>query len=247
MFWSRKQENGWLKLEPSKKNLPWNEYFKGFVSMASHEISAPIRHIRFFADQIKEKINSEDSDSKKHLKLMDRAAQRLDNIRISMMTLVRAQTIEDPEPLEGSQLIAWSHSHCELSKPQDKNLKLEILISPDTIYNCSFIKDVFQEILNNSIFFSNKHSIEISVKQTITENHCEIIFSDNGPGILPPYHKQIFLPFKKLDNESQNNRAGLGLTICEIYLKRLNGQIQSLSSQEGAKFKITLPLSFIVN
>jgi light-regulated signal transduction histidine kinase (bacteriophytochrome) len=72
----------------------------------------------------------------------------------------------------------------------------------------------------------------------------EWVFSvqDNGVGIAPQYHKQVFGLFKRL-HASNISGTGLGLALCERIVERCGGRIWVESDGEGngSTFFFTLP------
>ncbi|MCG6902321.1 MAG: sensor histidine kinase, partial [Rhodobacter sp.] len=67
-------------------------------------------------------------------------------------------------------------------------------------------------------------------------------FIDNGSGIPRASHAVIFEKFSRLSDKSQAGGAGLGLAICREIMDRLGGSITYLPGQDGAAFRVTLPL-----
>ena len=66
--------------------------------------------------------------------------------------------------------------------------------------------------------------------------------TDTGCGIPAEKQKTIFKRFEKLDEQASG--FGLGLSICQIIIKRLDGQIWiDADYTQGARFIFTLPLN----
>jgi light-regulated signal transduction histidine kinase (bacteriophytochrome) len=65
--------------------------------------------------------------------------------------------------------------------------------------------------------------------------------SDNGIGISPRRHEQIFEPFKRLHAASRYEGTGLGLAICRKIVDGFGGVISVRSSKgEGSTFSFTV-------
>jgi signal transduction histidine kinase len=129
----------------------------------------------------------------------------------------------------------------------DKNgLELRSNISPDVnniISDERRVEQVFLNILNNAIKFTEQGSIEINcVKQN---DHIITRIIDTGIGIKKEDMEKLFKPFSQIEMGITRTRSGtgLGLSICKKLLEKLNGTI-SVESQfrVGSIFTVTLPI-----
>lgn len=135
----------------------------------------------------------------------------------------------------------------EIYASEISNISAEIsLPATDTKINISEsdFKMVFVNLLNNSIYWLKKVPKEerkIVVTVNSDNEKVEIIFSDNGPGILKEDEPFIFDPYytKKPDG------IGLGLTIVGEFITEQGGILDLIEKGdlEGASFRIKIPLS----
>ena len=103
------------------------------------------------------------------------------------------------------------------------------------------LKRAIQNIIDNSIRYSNKLNIEIF----LNNEGCIIIIEDNGPGIPDKNYEDVFKPFFSLDpsRNKLKGESGLGLSITRDIIRAHGGEIKlSKSSYGGLKSLIQLPI-----
>lgn len=109
------------------------------------------------------------------------------------------------------------------------------------------IRQIFINILNNSIKYTDKGEIELSVDWRVkSEDYGELIASirDTGIGIKDEDMPKLFESFMQID--TRRNRGitgtGLGLTVCKNLLDLMGGTIDVSSVyDEGSTFSFTIP------
>ncbi len=104
------------------------------------------------------------------------------------------------------------------------------------------IRMLFQNLISNAIKFSStakEPTVTISSKELT--GHFEFTISDNGIGIDPKYHDNIFQIFKRLNSRDEFEGTGIGLAYCKKIIALHDGSIKVDSNlNEGAKFIFTL-------
>jgi len=72
---------------------------------------------------------------------------------------------------------------------------------------------------------------------------------DNGIGIAQNYHDQIFEMFKRLNDREKFNGPGMGLSIANKLIERIDGKISVLCSNEneGSTLLFSFPLVTVEN
>lgn len=63
--------------------------------------------------------------------------------------------------------------------------------------------------------------------------------ADNGPGVAPELRDRLFTPF----TTTKNNGMGLGLALSQRLVERASGEIRYVASENGAHFRVVLPLA----
>lgn len=105
------------------------------------------------------------------------------------------------------------------------------------------LRELFRVLLSNAIEYSDpdKEVCKLTVTHSQTDDGVRISVTDNGIGINPQYHDQIFEAGLRLDKK---NGSGSG---CGLYLARqlaqAHGGTVTVESEEGqgSTFHVTLP------
>jgi chemotaxis family two-component system sensor kinase Cph1 len=100
---------------------------------------------------------------------------------------------------------------------------------------------VFQNLISNALKYRSSTPPRITV--TAAERGNDWIFSveDNGIGINPDFHRNIFIPFKRLHGPEYSG-SGVGLAICRRVVERLGGEIWVESAVgAGSTFFFRIP------
>jgi light-regulated signal transduction histidine kinase (bacteriophytochrome) len=100
---------------------------------------------------------------------------------------------------------------------------------------------VFQNLIANAIKYRGKETPRILVFADEVDKSWRFGVADNGIGIDPEYHAQIFGVFKRLHGQTIPG-TGMGLAICQRVVERYNGRIWVESQPgQGSKFLFTIP------
>ncbi|HYZ85518.1 MAG TPA: ATP-binding protein, partial [Bryobacteraceae bacterium] len=104
------------------------------------------------------------------------------------------------------------------------------------------LMQLFQNLVANAIHFRSEDPPLLEVTGVTERNRCEVAVKDNGIGVDPEYHQEIFGLFKKLHGGKDYQGTGLGLAICQKIVERYGGRM-SVESElgKGATFRFSLP------
>jgi two-component system CheB/CheR fusion protein len=120
------------------------------------------------------------------------------------------------------------------------------------------MNQLFYNLVSNALKFSVDHvppTLDIS-SHTLSKKelkkhpalnplmtYCELIFKDNGIGFEQKYGQQIFTIFQRLNQPSQYQGTGIGLSLSKKIVESHHGEIFVEAKEKGgASFHIILPI-----
>lgn len=106
----------------------------------------------------------------------------------------------------------------------------------------TYIRLLFQNLISNAIKFSKESTTpKIKIKCSETEKEWKFSVKDNGIGIDEKYIDQVFIIFKRLNNDSAYQGYGIGLAHCKKIVDLHNGEIHVKSTlNSGSTFNFTI-------
>ncbi|MCQ9206429.1 MAG: ATP-binding protein [Omnitrophica bacterium] len=238
------------QLEEQKKMLEKvNKELDSFVYTASHDLRAPLRAISSFSgfleEDSKNKLNKE---GREHLGEIQKGVDRMDALIRDLLLLSRITRIKNPyEDVDIKSLI---DSVVERIKFDIKKSNVDLKIQENLPrIRCDRIKmgEVFVNLITNAIKFSSKNNkarpkVEIGYRDE--GDSYEFYVRDNGIGIAPQFHKDVFTIFRRLQTAQDYDGTGAGLAIVKRIIDDHEGRIWIESeSGKGATFRFTIPKS----
>ena len=113
---------------------------------------------------------------------------------------------------------------------------------PTLKINTSQLVQIFQNLIGNSIKYSESEHLRVHVGCISKESQYQFSVSDNGIGIEPPYLDRIFNMFERVNDVSEPSGTGIGLSTCRTIVERYGGRIWVDSKVgKGSTFYFTLP------
>ncbi|MFC1752829.1 ATP-binding protein [Thermoproteota archaeon] len=247
----RRLEYSLKRLNKKKRELEKvNLELDSFVYTASHDLKTPLRGIssfsNFLIDDYSDKL---DKEGVKYLERIQKATERMNELINDLLTLSRISRIRHPYKMTNIERLFE-----RILAQYDDDVKHAITTAFQTplprVY-CDGIKitEVFSNLISNAVKFSDinpelSSKIEIGYNET-EEEHCFFV-KDNGIGIAPEYHEQIFNIFTKLHSKTEG--TGLGLNIVQRIIDEHKGHIWVESEEgRGACFYFTIPKSLTLS
>lgn len=221
-----------------------NQELDDFAYIASHDLKEPLRGLSNNALFLKEDFQEMMGDSgKKRLNRMMYLCERMEQLVNDLLYFSRLgrQALAIQE-IDMNDIIRDIEFMLE-STLIEANAKIIVPEKLPTI-TCDLprITEVFRNLITNAIKYNNKPEKRVEVGFQITNGEYEFFVRDNGIGIAPEFHSDVFRIFKRLNEEDDSVKGtGVGLTFVKKIIERHNGKI-SIKSElgQGSTFYFTI-------
>jgi len=240
---------GMVLIKAAEKVIKANQIRSEFVSIASHQLRAPLGNIRWAADLLensrignlsnkqKEYIESIQANNKRMIKLLN---DLLDVSKINTGTMIGvARTIALEEIVQ--QIIEEYNS---IAKFRGVQLTLDVDDGlPMVTINPERIKIAIQNLVDNAVKYSRNRG-EVKVFVSRMKNNVLLKIEDSGAGIPQKQQKDVFKKFFRSTNVKKYEviGTGLGLFIAKSAVEGSNGRIWFRSAEDkGSTFYCSFP------
>ena len=235
-------------LASQKKELrEVNDELDRFVYTASHDLRAPLRGIASFATFLEEDYQAAlDEQGREYVEEIRKGATKMNALIEDLLLLSRISRIKNP--YEAVEIRSVIDTVLDRIKFDIQQHQVQVVL-PEAlpVVCCDRIKmtELFLNLINNAIKFSSKNPQQpprVEIGYGREGVYHKFWVQDNGIGIDPKYHEQIFGIFKRLHTDKEYEGTGAGLTIIKRIVEDHGGRIWVESALgQGARFCFTIP------
>ena len=222
-----------------------NDELKHFAHDVSHDLKAPITHIQglssFLLEKYQEKLGEK---GRRWLERIEANVRRMEVLISDLLTLSSiGRVVSDFKDVRCLEIVRNVTSDLE-DRVKQKGIELVVPDNLPTIYcDGNRIYQVFENLLVNAIkFMRETQNPRIEIGCEDKEGFHQFYVRDNGIGIDPKHHREIFERFHRLRQIEDEEGTGLGLAIVERIVNNHGGMVWVESEKgKGATFYFTLP------
>ena len=219
-----------------------NDDLEEFAYITSHDLKSPLRGIYALASFIEEDIKSNAiEDVYSSITLLKDKIMQMEKLINGLLEYSKASNDDEN--------YSWINIEDCINDVKallflSENTNIEVTNSLPLIYGIrTKIFQVFYNLIDNAIKYSNKEQIHISISSKTTENKIDFYIKDNGPGIKKAYHEKIFKMFQTIEENEAQKGTGIGLSLVKKIIDLHNGQINITSIEnEGCTFILSFPI-----
>jgi len=103
------------------------------------------------------------------------------------------------------------------------------------------LEQVFRNLIGNAVKHHDRTSGKILVSASEQGRFCKFQVCDDGPGISPPFHDQVFKMFRRLEGHAEVEGTGIGLALVKRIVEHHGGEVRLDSKGRGTTFSFTWP------
>ena len=228
------------KVELEEKNAELTQ----FTYTVSHDLKSPLVTINGYLGYLELDATSGNIERlKKDTRRIREAVNKMHKLLTELLELSRIGRLMNlPEDIPFNSLI---HDALDIVHGQIEKNNITVQIQPNLPVvhgDRQRLTEILQNLLENAAkYMGQTPDPQIEIGQDGEENGKLIFFvKDNGIGIAPEYHENIFGLFNKLDAQSEG--TGIGLALVKRIIEFHGGRIWVESELgKGSTFYFTLP------
>ena len=219
-----------------------------FLENMSHEIRTPITSILGYLSLLKE----ENLISDKRLNYTNSAIDNTKKMMSSLDNFLNLTSLEHSSQFKNANAsINISNFIQDIKSTFSANLEIKKIKlyfktnAEDSLminYDIESLTIIVNNLISNAIKYSNSNT-SIYLTLFFEESKLRLMVKDEGFGISENEKETIFSRFYQTENNTSNSGFGIGLSLTNNLIKKLNGKISlETAVNVGSVFKVELPI-----
>jgi signal transduction histidine kinase len=238
-----------IDIEKSKVGVAYkrvesiNAELQEFAYAASHDLKAPLRVIDNASKWLEEDLQEHLTDeTRENMKLMRGRIGRMEKLLDDLLEYSRIGRVTDARFAETMSGAALMENVLTLLSPK-KQFKVAVSRSlADVQVTRMPLQQILMNLVSNAIKHHDKPEGHIEVTAADEGSFYRFAVKDDGPGIAPEFHEQIFRMFQTLKPRDQVEGSGMGLAMVRKNIEIFGGKLHLQSAVgQGSTFSFTWP------
>lgn len=244
-------------LETANEKLKELDQLKSeFVSLATHQIRAPLTAIKGYLSEVFEgDYGPISKELEMPLRTVFQSTENLVEIVGDFLNISRIESGNmkyELAPLDLKQVVEETLSGL---KPNFERAGLELKMEIPEGHNYEIyadigkVKQVIGNLVDNAMKYTPKGSITVALKSDSQNQKVTFAISDTGIGIAPGVLPKLFQKFTRAKNANEVNiiGTGLGLYVARLMVEGQHGRVwaESPGTGKGSTFYMELPVAHV--
>jgi len=242
-----------------------NQELEEFTHVVSHDLKEPLRTLEAFSNFLAHDYGSAlGPEGQDYINHLTQASRRLGALIDDLLTLSRAgRIINAPRPFSWDEAVGNVLADLrDLVGRKGATVRVEGPL-PQAVGDPERVAQLLENLVSNGLKYNRGPRPEVVIGATIADcgfrvagpngnpqpairnpqsGFVTLYVRDNGVGIDPAYHEQVFRMFRRLHRRDEVEGTGAGLAICKKVVEAHGGRIWVESEPgRGATFYFTLP------
>jgi len=214
-----------------------------FAYAVSHDLREPLRMVKSYTQLLELPHEQQrDADRQEFLRYIADAIERAERLLADLVTYsLQLRPLDQPESQVDAEAVLAAVLLGMESSIRDGGAQITHDPLPCVTFDFERLSQLFRELIANAIKFRAPVAPQIHISANESEQGTTFSVRDNGTGIDPRYHHQIFEVFKRLHGREFPG-TGMGLAVCKRIVEQHGGAIWVESEGgNGATFRFRLP------
>lgn len=216
-----------------------------FVAVASHDLQSPLRAMSMLSQHLLDsRGDSLDDETLGTIQAIVRDTDRMHSLVSSLLEYSRLGRSDVPPTEVDLNDVMELVEESLKTAIEESGATIEYANLPTVNSHRVSLLQLLQNLVGNAIKFQRADSRPtVTVTAEVEDGQLHVSVADNGIGIAPEHHDEIFSPFRRLHGPSEFEGSGIGLASCQRIIEAHGGRIQVESMPgEGARFQFSLPI-----
>lgn len=210
--------------------------------LISHDLAEPVRIMRGFATLLASRhADSLDDSGRAFVGHINDGAQRMQAMIDDLLAYARAGRVPSVAELVDVEAVVHQAIGQLDSLIAGRGADVAAGELPAACGDPTLLKTVLRHVLVNALTFNTSTTPLVRVDGHLANGLAVFTVTDNGIGVSPAHHEDVFELFRRLNTREEYQGTGTGLALCRRLLNLQHGTI-SLGSTKGGGTTVTLTL-----
>jgi len=215
-----------------------------FAHSAAHDLQEPLRTLTVYSQLLERdfggNLGNAGNEFIRHI--VESSTRMQDLLRdLRIYTQVSTEDRGPTEEIDAAEIMANVRRNLE-EAIRRSGASIGVSPLPRIRMRAFQLEQVFQNLIANAIRYRGSAPPRVEIAAAMRGREWLFSVRDNGIGIAPEFHSQIFGIFNRLHSRSAYPGTGMGLAICQRSIERAGGRIWVESEPgRGSTFYFTVP------